>query len=128
MDYIRRTFVVFFTPERFTLKSYVRPVKSRDPSKVKVPKRAFGFQFFDLVTKTVIVDGEEMELKSEQFNRSPRHYYGGRVYTLAELKLNFPNEEILISNVRGSSSRRAICCRTGEWHPFDEDDIFLKAA
>jgi uncharacterized protein (UPF0128 family) len=76
----------------------------------------------------VDADGKQVELTSERLNLSPMHYYGGKLYTVAELKRDFPNNSTLISNVEGNGYAKAIKCRTGNWQPFDKTDIFIAEA
>ena len=72
--------------------------------------------------------GKKVKLTSERINVSPMRYYGGKLYTVAELKREFPNERILISNIEGNGYDKAIRCRTGNWQPFEETDVFVEAA
>jgi uncharacterized protein (UPF0128 family) len=128
MNYVRKTYVEFLYPGSFFSESSAKEVKTRDVSKLKVPKNAFGFKFFDILSVVVDADGKKVKLTSEQINVSPMHYYGGKIYTVAELKREFPNNDILISNIEGNGYKKAIRCRTGNWQPFEETDIFVEAA
>ena len=128
MKYVRTTYVEFLYPGSFMSESSTREVKTRDTSKVKVPKNAFCFSFFDILSVVVEADGNKVKLTSERVNMSPKHYYGGRLYTVAELKRDFPGERILISNIEGNGYKKAIRCRTGNWQPFEETDVFIKEA
>ena len=128
MNYVRKTYIEFLYPGSFFRESSTQEVKTRDVSKVKVPKNAFGFKFFDILSVVVDADGKQVELTSERINVSPMHYYGGKVYTVAELKREFPNDRTFISNVEGNGYKKAIHCRTGNLRPFGETDIFVEAA
>ena len=128
MNYIRKPYVEFLYPGSFFSESSTSKVTSRDTSKLKVPKNAFGFKFFDILSVVVEADGKQIELTSERLNLSPMHYYGGKLYTVAELKRDFPNNSTLISNVEGNGYAKAIKCRTGNWQTFDETDIFVAEA
>ena len=127
MNHVRKTYIEFLYPGSFFSESSTQEVKTRDVSKVKVPKNAFGFKFFDILSVVVDTDGKKVKLTSERINVSPKHYYGGKLYTVAELKREFPNERILISNIEGNGYPKAIRCRTGNWQPFEKTDVFVEA-
>ena len=128
MNHVRKTYIEFLYPGSFFNESSTQKVKTRDVSKVKVPKNAFGFKFFDILSVVVDTDGKKVQLTSEQTNVSPMYYYGGKLYTVAELKREFPNNYILVSNIEGNGYKKAILCRTGNWQPFRKTDIFVEAA
>lgn len=128
MNYVRKTYVEFLYPGVMFSESSTHEVESREVSKVKVPKNAFGFKFFDILSVVVDADGKEVQLTSEHINVSPMHYYGGKLYTVAELKREFPNEHTLIGNVEGNGYNKAVRCRTGNWQLFEDTDVFVEAA
>ena len=128
MNHVRKTYIKFLYQGSIYSESSTREVKSRDVSKVKVPKNAFGFEFFDILSVVVDADGKKIQLKSKRINASPMHYYGGKLYAVAELEREFPNERILISNIKASDNQKAIRCRTGNWWPFEKTDVFVEAA
>src|SRR3989338_11530510 len=101
MNHVRKTYIEFLYPSFFS-ESSTQEVKSRDVSKVKVPKNAFGFKFFDILSVVVDADGKKVQLTSERINVSPMHYYGGKLYTVAEPEREVPNERALISNIEGN--------------------------
>lgn len=126
MKHVVDTYVEFFFPGSLFAESTTKKVKTRDVSKIKVPKNAFRFRFFDKHIYSETID--EIELKNEKVtNESPVYYYGGKVYTIAELKREFPNEKTLIGNIESYKCKKAICCRTGNWQPFGETDILIEA-
>lgn len=128
MNYVRKTYVEFLYPGSFMSESSMREVKTRDVLKVEVPKNAFCFSFFDILSVIVEADGRKVQLTSERVNVSPKHYYGGKLYTVAELKCAFPSERILIRNIEGNGYKKAIKCRTGNWQPLKETDVFIEEA
>lgn len=128
MNYVLKTYVDFLYANPLLSKTSAKEVRTRDITKLKVPENAFAFRFFDIISLVVEVDGQKVELKSQQINVSPRHYYGGKIYTVAELKLEFPGDLILICNIERSGCKKAIKCRTGNWRPFEETDLFVKEA
>ena len=128
MNYVRKMYIEFLYPGSFFNESSTQEVQTRDLSKIKVPKNAFGFRFFDIISVVVVVDGKKVELTSERTNLSSMNYYGGKLYTLAELKLEFPNERTLISNMECNGWLKVIRCRTGNWQPFEKTGVFVEAA
>lgn len=128
MNYVRKTYIEFLYPGAFFTESSTQEVKTRDVSRAKMPKNAYGFKFFDILSMAAKVDGKQVQLTSERINVSPMHYYGGKVYTVAELKREFPNKHVLIGNIEGNGYKKAILCRTGNWQVFDKTDVLIKAA
>lgn len=122
MNFVRKTYVKFLYLGSSLIKDSTHEVNTRDVSKLEVPKDAFGFRFFDILSVVVDADGREVKLTSEQINISPMHYYGGKIYTIAELKREFPNNDI-----KGNGYKKVIHCRTGNWQLFEETDIFIEA-
>lgn len=125
---VRTTYVEFLYPGLLMSESSSQEVASRDLLKLEVPENAFGFRFFDVLSMTVEVEGEEVELTSKTLNKSATHYYGGTVYTAAQIKRQFPDEKILISNIEGNRYKKVIKCRTGNWQPFQKDDVLVEEA
>ncbi|MDB4984564.1 MAG: hypothetical protein JWM20_743, partial [Patescibacteria group bacterium] len=125
MDYKRKTYVEFEFPGSFLSETKVEETVTRTLEDVKVPKNAFSFLFFDILSTTVKADGEDVELTSGRIKISPKHYYGGEVYTLAQMKEKFPNNRTLISNFEGNGWAKGILCRTGNWQVFGEEDTLV---
>lgn len=102
-------------------------VAARDPKVVDVPtdQDVVGFYFYDQVAGTIMVDGEEIQVASAVLHKSHMYYFGGCVYSLAQLKDKFPHEENLVHNaeVNGCSM---IMCRDGRWRYFQEGDVLLE--
>lgn len=125
MDFVRKTYVLFIYPGVFLNEGSIQEVNSRDVESLRVPKRAFGFKFFDILSAVVEYEGKEFNLESKQINVSPMHYYGGKLYTLSQLKSEFPNAKILIRNVELFKFWKTIHVRTSNWQPFNKTDIFI---
>lgn len=123
---IRKHFVQFLYPGTFFSEDSSKEVADRDPAKVEVPQGAFCFSFYDQIVGVAIEGGKEIPVSSGALDRSPKYYYGGKVYTVEKLKEEFPNERILISNVEGNGYKRAIKCRTGNWQPLEDSDVFIE--
>lgn len=130
MNYIRQVYIQFLWKSTvadmhhlFTHK--LQEVKNRDLSDVRLPEFAYGFRFFDVLSAVVTVDGKRVMLRSRRMNVSPTHYYGGRVYTVAEFKRTYPNAPI-ISQIEDSGCKKMIINSVGEWCPLKRTDILLK--
>ncbi len=125
---IRKTYVEFQYPGLLFSNISTQEVETRDTSKLDMPKNAFAFNFFDIISMTIEVDGELVELESKRIHKSNLHYYGGKVYTAQEIRRKFPQEKTLISNMRINGYKKVIKCRTGNWQPLEKDDVFIKEA
>lgn len=79
MNYVRKTYVELLSYDH----SLIREVETRDISKLEVSTRFYGFRFFDILSVSIDVDGEKIELKSEKINLSPR-YSRDKLHTFAE--------------------------------------------
>jgi len=118
-----KTFVEFLYPGVMFDETSVSEVKTRDWKKLNVPERAFGFRFFDIME----TEEDGVKLQSSRLNQSPIHYYGGRVMTIDEVREEMPEARILISNMECNNWHKVVCCRTGNFKPFENDDIFIQA-
>lgn len=117
------TYVEYIYPGAFFSESGVQKVTDRDISKLDIPDGAFAFKFFDIIfTKTE----DDVAMQSDHLNISGKHYIGGKLYTVDEVKRDFPDSRTLISNLVGNGHTGAIHCRTGNWQPFDEGDIYIE--
>lgn len=124
---IKKHYVEFFYSGDLYNETFSEEIKSRDPEKVKVPDGIFGFQFFDIVSDKVEIDDEKIELSSEHLNISPMYYYGGCIYTEAEVVATVPNNEIILRYMQENGWKKVIKIRTGNFQRFDEkEDIFIK--
>lgn len=121
-----KSYVQFLSPESNEDDVSIEEVKSRNPREITVPKDSFGFRFFDLLTAVVNYGGKSIPMVSEELNESPTYYYGGKIYTLAQIKRQFPMATMLIHSVENSPNKKAIKCRTGGWYLFEKTDIFIK--
>jgi hypothetical protein len=118
-----RTFIEFFYPGVFVDETSVKEVSSRDIKGVNVPQGAFGFIFFDVMS----TKKGGVKMKSKRLNISPMYFYGGRIMTLAEVRREMPSERILIDNMEGNGLVRVIRCRTSNFKPFEENDVYIAA-
>ena len=119
---IKRTYVEFFYPGTFFDESSVKEVASRSIKKLIIPKEAFAFQFFDVLS----TDEGGVKLESDRLNISPIYYCGGRVMTLGEVIEEMPEAIALISTMKANHLRRVIKCRTGNFKPFSYKDRYIE--
>ncbi len=117
----KETYVIFLDGWRNDLE---RKVETRDHSKIQVPAHVYGFQFFDVFVSTVRYDGREIEMRSKNINISGIHYYGGELYTLQQMKSEFPNEERIIECMEkdGPNWNISIHSPNGKWYRFNDKD------
>ena len=128
MKYVCKTYIEFLYPGSPYCNTSTHGVKTRDVPNVNVPENAFGFKFFDTLSTVIDVGNRNMQFTSERISVSPMYYYGGKVYTVEELKREIPNEHTIIRNIEGEGCKKAIKCRAGAWLPFKETDILIEAA
>src|SRR5688572_12971577 len=122
---MRQDFVTFLSPGTFVHEETTKPIDSWDVGKATAMARdikerhsatPFAFQF------STRERGPE-DLDSKVTKTSGRYYLGGKIETLAEIEArNDPDEQILISNMRGNDWHRVIV-NTNSWkivQPFTE--------
>lgn len=114
-------FVEFSYPGIFFSEYSHEEIAERKPELVTVPKEAFAYRFFDQVQ--TVVDGEP--LTGERKNYS-RYTYFGKVYTLEEVKKEFPEYTTLISNMECNGWNRVVRTRKGNWQPLEEGDTVIE--
>ena len=56
---IRKTYVEFQYPGLLFSNISTQEVETRDTSKLDMPKNAFAFNFFDIISMTIEVDGDQ---------------------------------------------------------------------
>ena len=120
------TFVEVLYPGSFYPEESVHKVKARNPNAIaeKYPK-AFCFQFYDVVQKRIVVDGEEQLVSGKRKNKSGRYYPDAALFTVAGLKRLPGDYSILISNMEGNGWSRVVRTRCGNFQPFEEGDHIL---
>ena len=97
-------------------------VQSRDPWAVE-DEFAFAVQFYDQQVETVNLPwNEERPVRSHPENLSPKYYYGGVVYSLADVKSIFPDEKILITNMEVNGWKHVVKTRHGNVQPFNDEN------
>lgn len=101
-------------------------VKERDPNKIEIPSDAFCFWFYDKIVGHAIADGNTIPIASEDFNKSVRYFYGGRVFSIEEIEKMFPENRTLINVAQMNHYKRMIQCRNGNWQSFGDNDILIE--
>jgi len=115
-------YVKFLYPAILFPESIEREIKSRNYKKLnRIPKDCFGFRFFD--REEVKKNGEILKGRIKNWSGM---YYFGKIYTIDQLKKEFPKERILIGNVeRNSRTGKAIRTRCGNWQIFEKGDKLI---
>lgn len=126
MKAIKQTYIAYIYSTDLYRGDSIRKVKTRDTSMIKVPKNICAFGFFDIISATASIKGKKVRIKSKRINISPTYYCGGKVYTIAELKLKFPDAEEAICNIEEDKIKKIIVCSDGAWYEFENNDIVLK--
>ncbi len=129
---IEKHFVTFYSPGTFVAETTEQPIDAWDVEAARrMAKRIrerhgatpYGFRF------TTRSRGDK-DLDSKVVKKSPMHYLGGKVETLAEIEArNDPREAILRDNMRGNKWDRVVTTTNGyRWtQPLEKDDIVLPA-
>jgi hypothetical protein len=108
----KTTYAIFLFSGTILPESTMRVVKTRDIPD-NIPEGCFAFYFVDI------------DEKGKESNRSNRFYVGGSIYTLEEVKANFPELHILISNMEINDWKRVVKTPLGNWQPLFEGDTVL---
>lgn len=127
MDHVSKTYVEFFYPGMIFTESSTQQVQERDHTKVEVPNHAFAFRFFDIIEAIIEIDGKPVKLMSGRINESPLYYYGGRIYTRAEVAKGLPDNLTLLENMHDNDWDRVIKTRKNNFQPFHSTDILIEA-
>jgi hypothetical protein len=126
-------FVEFFSPGTLVSESTVKPIDSWDAQVAltlvkgiteRHGAKPYGFQF---VTRS----RGEADLDSREVARSPMHYFGVKVETLAEVEARATkNDAILLTNMRVNGYTRIVTTTRG-WRfsaPLRDGDVVLDGA
>lgn len=122
------TYVEVLYPGSFFPEEDLIKVTKRDPAAIaKKYPRCFCFQFFDLVSKEVEIDGEKQRVSGKRKNLSPKYYPGATVMTADDLRKLDGDYGILISNMRSNGWPAVVRCRQGNFQPFNNGDQILES-
>lgn len=127
---ITQNFVTFYSPGTFVNEQTSRPIESWDVHEAvemargiveRYNARPFGFRF--------TTHGRKLgELNASEIDRSPMHYLGGEVQTLAQIEArNDPADRILIGNMKRNDYGRVIV-NQNSWKctlPLLEGDVIV---
>lgn len=133
--------VKFLSPGSFYPEDETReiPERTTEAAMAVAPERAFAFNFYDTAIVDFEFDAEIYKVIPITQNESGRHYIGGTVFTVPELRALAVDEgeptryDVLIANVSswkdgGWVDGRAIRCCTGNWQPYEGEPIVERAA
>jgi hypothetical protein len=129
---MQQHFVTFYSPGTFVAEDTTKPILAWNVDDAvalaaliteRHNAKPYGFRF---TTRSRAGD----ELDSKVVAKSPMHYIGGRVETLAEVEArNDPDERILRANMRSNGYSR-IWRSTHGWQwtqPLGEEDVVVDA-
>lgn len=119
---VKTTYIEFYYRGAIFAETSVKEVASRDTKGVDVPEGSYGFRYFDMMS----TEEGGVKMTSGRLNISPIHYYGGRIMTLDEVRREMSDAHILISNIENNGYTRVIRCRTGNFVPFEDGDIYIE--
>lgn len=110
-------FVEILFPGIIVSERRVQEVADRNPSLITVPVDAFAFRFFDC---QVAKSNGDIFVSNKQ-NFSPFTYFG-TVYTLEEVKKQFPEHTILIENMECNGHQKMVRTHRENWFSLKEGD------
>ncbi len=125
MEYICEKYIEFLFPGSLFYEAELRKIDTRNILIIKAPKGSFGFVFFDIIKVNIIHEETEVSLSSGRINESQIHYYGGKLYSIEEMKEHFPEQKKLIKDAVHDGWKGVVRCRSGMWYSFLENDIFI---
>lgn len=98
--------------------SIVEKILQRDISGIIIPDDVFAYRFFDRTEETI--NGKIM--RSRKKNISPMTYFGD-VYSLKEIKEQFPDLKNLIRNMLVNNYEKVVKTDLGNWQPYRDGDV-----
>jgi hypothetical protein len=130
MSEVARHFVTFYSPGTFVAEETTKPVDEWNVDAALAMARTiterygavpFGFRF---ITRS---RGDD-DLDAKITARSPMHYLGGKIETLAEVEARATDKDrVLVANMKGNGWDRIIT-NTNSWtwtQPLGADDVVL---
>lgn len=115
-------YVEFFYPGIILAETEERRIDKRDPKLVTLPDGAFAYRFFD---RTEVKENGELLVGSKK-NFSTYTFFG-KLYTLEEVKEQFPECETLIRNMECNGYTKVVKTRLDNWQPFHDGDIVIES-
>ena len=112
-----KLYVKYYYPGALFSEEIIKTIQSLE--EIKLPDRAFGYSTFK---REIIISPETgRECVSEPFDATPPNYPESEKYTLKQLEELFPEEKVLISNVKNNGWRGAIRARLGNWQAWEDE-------
>lgn len=113
----------FFFPEESNQK-----IKTRELSKLKIPRDAYAFTFYDIKTVDAVDEEGKPHKITTTINKSSR-YIIGEIFTLEEIiaaSSALPGKyRILASNIESYETKSGVKTHLGNWQPLLKDDTVL---
>ena len=126
---MEKHFVIFFSARSFVAETTEKPIGSWDTNEatemVKDIKERYGATPYGFCFTTR--HRKDDELDSKEVKRSGMYYLGGDVLTLAEVKAQMPEKNILISNMENNGYDKIIINKNSwQWiKPLTDKDTVL---
>lgn len=115
-----KTYIEWIYPGILFSETSSSEVKTRSKNR-KFAKGAYGFRFFDR---------EEVEQNGEILKGEPKNYskihIKGTAYTAEEAEKAFPDERILLSNIRINKMKGVIATKQGGFYEWDDNTEVIK--
>ena len=106
MSVTKKTYAEFTVPGLLFPETEVAEVKSRDVQNLRIPERAYGLRFFDILITQVSDNGtKKVEAESNPINHSRYYNIGVRIYTKKEMADETVKEKGLSKDARESRER-----------------------
>ena len=109
-------YIEFYFQGTIFAETSVKEIKDRNEH-ITPPKGCYGYSFFD--REEVSVNGEMLFGKPK--NQSGTTFFGEK-YSLDEVKKQFPQEKILISNLESNDYKYVVKTIRGNWVFFNKGD------
>ena len=119
-----KNFVTFYYPGAFVGESCTIEIDNRDPEKMfalKEIKSAYGFSFHSVG----YINLNNREYKSETFEKTGIFFINGEVFTSRQIKKKYPDDYILLSNIRSNKWKKLVKVNMGWFLPFEKNDSII---
>ncbi len=93
-------------------------VNTHDPNEIRIPDDAIGYRFYDVEE----IYDESGYITAGIVHNSTPYTYIGTEYTAEEIEKCFPDQDILIRNVRNNHIKRVCRTRLGGFVPLKDDE------
>lgn len=126
MKEITETYVEIWYPGIIFAENDTVKVNHRSPTEIaeKYPD-SYAFQFYDINSTTVVVDGKSSTVKGYRKNISPLYYPGGKICTKIDIASEFGESSILYSNMDSNKWDTIVKTRCGNYQEFnDKCEVF----